>query len=82
MAFEVFIPADNAKFCNPATVQISNFCERIYEAVDLYLKITKLWLKGNINFKEKLRKLIFPEGLIYDKEKWGISNSKNKFCNR
>jgi site-specific DNA recombinase len=67
---------ETVRLLNFATVQISNLCERIFEAAELCLKITELWLKGGVNFKEKLQKLIFPEGLIYDKENGAFRTPK------
>jgi site-specific DNA recombinase len=47
---------------------ISNLEEKIGEAVRLCLKLICLWDKGTISVREKLQKLIFPSGLVYDKK--------------
>lgn len=66
----------NVRLLASATVQISNLCESLHEVANLCLKITKLWLKGGINFREKLQKLIFPEGIIYDKKNGAFRTPK------
>ena len=58
---------ETVRILGTLTGQISNLCDRLWEAAGLCLKITDLWVKGNVNLKEKLQKLIFPEGIIYDK---------------
>ena len=37
-------------------------------ALELCLNLATVWRKGSIGIKEKLQKLLFPEGLAYDKE--------------
>jgi site-specific DNA recombinase len=49
-------------------VSISNLQEMINEAVILCRNLRQLWVEGGISLKEKLQKLIFPTGLVYDKE--------------
>ena len=49
------------------TVNISNLCDHLWDAAKLCVNITTLWQKGSVTLKEKLQKLIFPEGIIYDK---------------
>ena len=44
----------------PVTGQISDLCESLHETAGLCLKITKLWLKGSTNLREKLQ-------IVYDK---------------
>ncbi len=67
---------ETVRILTTVTVQISNLCERIWEAADLCLKITNLWVKGSVNLKEKLQKLIFPEGIIYDKKNGAFRTPK------
>jgi DNA invertase Pin-like site-specific DNA recombinase len=47
---------------------ISNLKEMLKNALDLCLNLATVWRKGSIGIKEKLQKLLFPEGLAYDKE--------------
>ena len=39
------------------------------EASILCRNLRKIWVDGSIGLKEKLQNLIFPNGLVYDKEK-------------
>ena len=39
------------------------------EAAILCRNLRKIWVDGSISLKEKLQNLIFPNGLVYDKEK-------------
>ena len=48
---------------------ISNPSETMEEAMELSLKLATVWASGSVSTKEKLQKLVFPEGIIYDKEK-------------
>ena len=52
--------------CN---IYISNLKEMLNEASLLCRNLRKLWVEGSIGLKEKLQNLIFPLGLVYDKEK-------------
>ncbi len=47
---------------------ISNLNEKIVEAAELCLKLPEIWENGSFSTKEELQKLIFPEGLAYDKK--------------
>ncbi len=40
----------------------------IKKAIGLCLNLATVWRKGSIGIKEKLQKLLFPEGLAYDRE--------------
>ena len=40
----------------------------IKKALDFSCNLLKIWQMGSIGVKEKLQKLLFPEGLAYDKE--------------
>ncbi len=47
---------------------ISNLKEMLKNALNLCLNLATVWRKGSIGIEEKLQKLLFPEGLAYDKE--------------
>ncbi len=47
---------------------ISNLNEKILQAAGLCLKLPEIWEKASFSKKESLQKLIFPEGLAYDKK--------------
>jgi site-specific DNA recombinase len=51
------------------SVSISNLKEMINEATLLCQNLRKIWVDGSISLKEKIQKLIFPSGLVYDKKK-------------
>jgi hypothetical protein len=51
-----------------STVSISNLKEMLNEATTLCRNLRKLWQEGSISLKEKLQKMIFPSGLVYDKK--------------
>ena len=48
-------------------VSISNLTQKLKQAVNFCLNLTSLWREGGLNLREKFQKLIFPEGLSYDK---------------
>ncbi len=56
------------KEMDSCSVYISNLKEMLNEASVLCRNLRKLWQEGSIALKEKLQKLIFPSGLVYDKE--------------
>lgn len=45
---------------------ISNLTEVIHKVLDICCKLQKLWKLGTLSFRERLQKLIFPEGIYYD----------------
>ncbi len=47
---------------------ISNLKEKVKQAVQLCLTLPTVWAKGSISVKEKLQKLLFPEGIFYNKK--------------
>lgn len=51
--------------CN---IAISNLKEMINEALIISSNLRKLWEHGGIKLKEKLQKLLFPLGMLFDKE--------------
>jgi site-specific DNA recombinase len=50
------------------TVSISNLQEMLNEVAILSRNLRKLWQDGSIGLKEKLQRLLFPAGLVYDKK--------------
>ena len=47
---------------------ISNPIETLEKALRLSLRLSAEWTSSDIEQKEKLQKLVFPEGIIYDKQ--------------
>ncbi len=47
---------------------ISNLYERLHDAAKLCLKLRALWLNSGVHFREKIQKLVFPEGIVWDKK--------------
>ena len=56
------------KELDSCTVTISNLQEMLNEVVILSRNLCKLWHEGSIGLKEKLQRLLFPSGLVYDKK--------------
>ena len=54
---------ENSKF------NLSNLDLAIEKAVKLALNLPKLWVFGNLEEKRRLQKLVFPEGILYNREK-------------
>lgn len=50
------------------TVSISNLQEMLNEVAILSRNLPKIWQEGSIGLKEKLQRLLFPLGLVYDKK--------------
>ncbi len=50
------------------TVSISNLKEMLNEVSIIARNLRKLWVDGSYSLKEKLQNLIFPSGLVFDKE--------------
>jgi site-specific DNA recombinase len=50
------------------SVSSSNHKTTIKKALDFSCNLLKIWQMGSVGVKEKLQKLLFPEGLAYDKE--------------
>lgn len=57
-------------------VTISNLTDKLKQAVNFCLNLTSLWAKSGINLREKLQKLVFPEGLSYDKNLQAFRTAK------
>ncbi len=51
------------------SISISNLKEMIQETILICRNLSKIWVEGSISIKEKLQNLVFPSGLIFDKEK-------------
>jgi site-specific DNA recombinase len=45
---------------------ISNLSESLNQALNLSAKLNTVWASSDIKLREKLQKLIFPEGIYYD----------------
>ncbi len=50
------------------SVSSSNHKTTIKKAMDFACNLLKIWQMGSVAIKEKLQKLLFPEGLAYDRE--------------
>jgi hypothetical protein len=57
---------------------ISNLYDKILEATGLCLKLPEIWANADLPKKERLQKLVFPEGLRYDKKKQSFRTTKIK----
>ncbi len=57
-------------------VMISNLSDKLKQAATFCLNLPSLWVQGGINLREKLQKLIFPEGLFYDKKLQAFRTTK------
>jgi site-specific DNA recombinase len=58
-----------AKQLNGSESGLSNLGETIKKAVELSVKLAPMWASSDFKDKERLQKLVFPEGIIYDREK-------------
>jgi hypothetical protein len=58
------------------TPQISNLKKSIEEGITFSSKLTTVWTSSPISTKEKLQKLLFPEGIIYSKKNEGFRTEK------
>jgi site-specific DNA recombinase len=47
---------------------ISNLKELIQSTVEISSKLTMVWSFGEIKVKENLQKLVFPEGIVFDRK--------------
>ena len=61
---------------------ISNPLATLQGAVNLSLNLATEWASSDIGHKERLQKLVFPEGIIYDKENRAFRTEKvnSVFC--
>ena len=67
------------KELDSCTVSISNLQEMLNEVVILSRNLRKLWHEGSIGLKEKLQRLLFPSGLVYDKKTGAFRTSEINF---
>lgn len=56
--------------------QISNLKKSIEEALTFSSKLATVWTSSPVSTKEKLQKLVFPEGIIFSKEKEAFRTEK------
>ena len=49
-------------------VRISNLSECLQEALQFASKLNTVWASSDIKRKEELQKVLFPEGIVYDRE--------------
>lgn len=61
--------AEISKGLASCVMGISNLSETVVKAIDLSRRLALEWASSDVKEKEKLQKLVFPEGIIYEKEK-------------
>jgi hypothetical protein len=61
------------------SVTISNISECIKNAVDLSAKLNTVWASSGIGLKEELQKLIFPQGISYDRKNEAFRTEEMNF---
>ena len=52
-----------------STKTLSNSEKFINYSVEICSNINKIWTSGNYDQKTKLQKVVFPDGVVYDREK-------------
>ncbi len=62
------IQLDLAKIANPISNN-GNVNVLLAKAAEIALKMPELWAKGGADKKDALQKLVFPEGILYDRHK-------------
>jgi DNA invertase Pin-like site-specific DNA recombinase len=55
----------SAEACNTSS---SNIYEHFEYAVNLSAKLATVWTSSDVNTKEKLQKMVFPDGIVYDRK--------------
>ncbi len=55
---------------------ISNLSETIKTSLEVSSKLSKTWSSRKSNVKESLQKLVYPEGIVYDKQIDGFRTPK------
>lgn len=62
--------------------EISNLKELIQSTVELSSKLTTVWDLGDVKLKENLQKLIFPDGIVFDRQNEVLRTEKvnSVFC--
>ncbi len=56
------------KEMNYSQKTISNNENVITQAINLCNNLHEMWASGNIRLRERLQRLVFPDGIVYDKE--------------
>lgn len=51
-----------------STITSSNLSKAINKAIKMSSNLSKIWLSGDLVQKNKLQKLVFPGGIVYDKQ--------------
>ena len=52
-----------------STFNLSNLELAIEKAIKLALNLPKLWVSGNLKEKRRIQRMVFPEGILYNREK-------------
>ncbi len=60
---------DINKYLSQLTIGISNPMAAIEKAIGISVELPTEWASSDIDHKNKLQKLLFPEGIVYDKKK-------------
>ena len=58
------------------SVTISNISEYVQDAVTLSSKLNTVWTSGGITLKEDRQKLVYPEGIVYDRKNEAFRTSE------
>ena len=58
------------------TNNTSNYVETLSKTLQFSLKLPVIWSSGNVAQKEKLQKLIFPDGITYDRKNGAFRTDK------
>ncbi|WP_291913547.1 hypothetical protein [Chitinophaga sp. CB10] len=67
------------KLLQDCVVSISTLNESINETVLFSCKINQVWDSSEIGVKDLLQKLIFPEGILFDRRKEAFRSIKTNF---
>ena len=54
----------------------SNLENYINQSLKLLANLNNIWVSGNYHLKQKLQKLLFPEGIVYDRKNDRVRTSK------
>jgi DNA invertase Pin-like site-specific DNA recombinase len=68
-----------SKLLQDCSVNISTLNESIFEVVSFSSKLGTVWHSGEIRLKEDLQKLIFPDGILYDRKTGAFRPPKINF---
>lgn len=63
--------AEISRGLEEASKNLSNMVKFVDEAVAMSCKLGTLWNSGNFENRQSLQKLLFPTGILYDKENDG-----------